>query len=85
MSHSIGVYTHTSICSYEYTHVHSIPLNTSKRLDRLDFKIYKVSQKNVSLSTGTSSTTKRIISRKYTTLTLNLEFNHNELVPPQGY
>jgi hypothetical protein len=33
------MYEHTP---YKYTYVHPIPISTSKRLSRLDFKIYEV-------------------------------------------
>jgi hypothetical protein len=47
MSHSTDAYTHThtSTHCYEYTRVHPILMSTSKRLDRLDLEIHKVSQR----------------------------------------
>jgi hypothetical protein len=55
-------------------YAHSISMSIFERLNRFNFEIYKISQKNVSLSTGTSPTTEKIISHKYATLTLNLGF-----------
>jgi hypothetical protein len=46
-------------------HAHHIPMNTSERLSRFDFEIYKSIIKSVSLSMKTSPLTKKIISHKY--------------------
>jgi hypothetical protein len=40
-------------------------MKTSERLNRLDFEIYEVVNKNVSLSMEMSPPTDRIIGRKY--------------------
>jgi hypothetical protein len=59
---------------YEYMYAHHILINNFKRLVRLDLEIYKINQKNISLSMGTQFITKRIISYKYIIPTLNLRF-----------
>jgi hypothetical protein len=64
------MYEHSS---YEYMHTHPIFMNIFKRLCRLDLEIYKVSHQE-HIAIGTSTTTKRIISRKYVTLMPKLRF-----------
>jgi hypothetical protein len=68
-------HTHTRINIYPYKHTYTHPtsMSTSKRLSWLDLEIHEILRftksitKSVSLSTGTSPPTERIISRKYNT------------------
>jgi hypothetical protein len=53
--------------SYEHMHVHHTSMTTSERLSRLILKFTKSVTKSVSLSTGMSPPTKKIISHKYNT------------------
>jgi hypothetical protein len=38
----VDIYICTDIHPYEHMHAHPIPMNTSKRLNRLDIEIHKV-------------------------------------------
>jgi hypothetical protein len=75
IKHSID--TNTYICTsthpYKYMHGHPIHMSTSKRMDRLDFEIYKIGQNNILLSMKTSLITEKI-SHKYTTHMSNMRF-----------
>jgi hypothetical protein len=64
--YNIKIYIHTHINTYSYEHIyaHSTCMIIFERLNRFDLEIKSVI-KSDSLSTGTSSLTERIISRKY--------------------
>jgi hypothetical protein len=75
IKHSIDTNTHICMGThpYKYMHRHPIHMSTSKRMDRLDFEIYKIGQNNILLSMKTSLITEKI-SHKYTTHTSNMRF-----------